>query len=255
METDIMYLENVTLDYSGFKALNNVNFFVKINELRFLIGPNGAGKTSLLDVICGKSRPTSGRVFFRDKLNLLKLKPDQINRAGISRKFQAPSIFSNLTVHENMELSLTKNRGIFESILHKLDSEDEDKINTILCKVNLEQKKSWQAGSLAHGEKQWLELAMAFVQDPQLLLVDEPVAGMTGNERDKTGDILTEIAKTRSVIVVEHDMNFVEKFSSVVTVLHEGRIISEGSFEKIRQDPYVIDVYLGRDGGKTDAGN
>jgi urea transport system ATP-binding protein len=253
MKNQVMYIEGISVDFNGFKALNNVNMFVNNGELRFLIGPNGAGKTTLLDVICGKVRPSSGRVYFKDNIDILCMKPNKICKSGISRKFQAPSIFSNLTVYENMDLALAKNREIFTSLFHNKSKEDEDKIKEALENIRLYGKKNDLAGSLAHGEKQWLEIAMTIIQDPLLLLVDEPVAGMTGKEREYTGVILQEISKKRSVIVVEHDMNFVEMFSNAVTVLHEGRILCEGTFNEIKNDPYVIEVYLGRDGGKINA--
>ena len=253
MKNGVMNIENVSVDFNGFKALSEVNMFIDKNELRFLIGPNGAGKTTLLDIMCGKLKPSSGNVFFNGRTNIISLAPHKICKAGISRKFQAPSIFGNLTVYENMELSLTKNREIISSLFHKIGKNEKEKIMTILERVKLDEKKGMNAGSLAHGEKQWLEIAMTIIQDPYLLLVDEPVAGMTGKEREYTGIILQEVARTSSVIVVEHDMNFVENFSRNVTVLHEGRILCEGTFEEIKKDPYVIEVYLGRDGGKVNA--
>jgi urea transport system ATP-binding protein len=255
MKNEVMYIESISVEFNGFKALNKVNMFVNNGELRFLIGPNGAGKTTLLDVICGKVKPSSGRVYFKDNIDVLAMTPNKICKAGISRKFQAPSIFGNLTVYENMELALAKSREVFTSLFHKLTREDNDKIDETLKSVNLVEKKKDFAGSLAHGEKQWLEIAMTIIQDPLLLLVDEPVAGMTGKEREYTGVILQEISKKRSVIVVEHDMNFVEMFSNAVTVLHEGRILCEGTFDEIKNDPYVIEVYLGRDGGKVNVKN
>ncbi len=247
---DLIYLEGVTVDFDGYKAMTNVDFIVNEGEIRFLIGPNGAGKTTLLDVICGKVKPVSGRVIYDFETDLLKLSESEIVKKGISRKFQAPSVFENLTVFENMELAYTRNRGVFSTLFHKLTQNDRDLIHDILKRIGLETKTDKRAGSLAHGEKQWLELSMTLIQEPKLLLVDEPVAGMTASERQKTGELLTEIAKERSVIIVEHDMSFVEEFSSKITVLHEGQIICEGNYEKIRNDPVVIDVYLGREGGK-----
>jgi len=248
MAGTIIYIENATVDFSGFMALNSVNFFVDTGELRFLIGPNGAGKTTLLDVICGKVRPVSGKVIFEDNVDICRLSEHMIARQGISRKFQAPSVFGNLTVYENMELSLTTHRGFFSSLFHKMSTEDEQKIFSVLKMVGLDEKSKERAGALSHGQKQWLELAMTIIQEPRLLLVDEPVAGMTGNERMRTGEILLEIAGTRSVLVVEHDMNFVKQFAKKVTVLHEGRVLCEGTFDRVKNDPVVIDVYLGRGG-------
>lgn len=252
MADTIIYMENVTVDFSGFKALKEVSFYVDRGELRFLIGPNGAGKTTLLDVICGKVKPEKGRVIFGDSLDICRLSEYRIARAGISRKFQTPSVFSNLTVFENMEIALKKNTGVLSSLLHSLNSTDTDRIFSVLKKVGLKEKSGQKAGFLSHGEKQWLELAMTIMQEPKLLLVDEPVAGMTGRERIRTGEILMEIANDRSVIVVEHDMNFVQRFARKVTVLHEGQIICEGSFDRVKNDPVVIDVYLGR-GGEVDS--
>ena len=250
MKTDLIYIEGVTVNFNGFKALNNVNFVVHKGELRFLIGPNGAGKTTLLDVMCGKVRPVSGKVYFNNTIDVLTLNEYMITRNGISRKFQTPSVFENLSVFENMEIALKIDKQIFSSLFYKATQIENEKIYSILKKVGLEEKTTQKARTLAHGEKQWLELAMTLIQDPKLLLVDEPVAGMTCKEREKTGKMLTEIAKERSVIIVEHDMNFVEQFSNIITVLHEGRILCEGNFDKIKNDSIVIEVYLGREGGK-----
>jgi urea transport system ATP-binding protein len=244
----IIYMEDVTVDFSGFKALNKVNFYMDRGELRFLIGPNGAGKTTLLDVICGKTKPTDGRVVFRDGINIRGLSEYKIARCGVSRKFQTPSIFENLTVFENMELSLRNRGGIIASFFSSLRKEDFERIHSVLKTTDLHEKGDQKAGSLSHGEKQWLEIGMTIMQDPELLLVDEPVAGMTGKERTRTGEMLMEIARDRSVLVVEHDMNFVKRFAKTVTVLHEGRLLCEGTFEKVQNDPVVIDVYLGRGG-------
>lgn len=248
MAGTIIYMEDVTVSFSGFKALNKVNFFVGSGELRFLIGPNGAGKTTLLDTICGKVKPEYGRLIFSDKVDLARLSEHKIARCGISRKFQAPSVFAYLTVFENMELSLGKDRGVLSSLLRSIKSEDRERIYSTLERVDLKEKAHQEAKSLSHGQKQWLELAMTILQDPVLLLVDEPVAGMTGRERNRTGEILLEIAMDRSVLVVEHDMNFVKRFAKTVTVLHAGSVICEGSFEHVKNDPLVIDVYLGRGG-------
>ncbi|MBN2739148.1 MAG: urea ABC transporter ATP-binding protein UrtD [Spirochaetales bacterium] len=252
MKNDVLYMEAVSVSFDGFKALNNVNLFIKQRELRFLIGPNGAGKTTLLDVICGKTKPDMGRVFYNEEFDLLRMKPSKICKAGISRKFQAPSVFGSLTVEENLRLSIPKNRELFSSFFDNQKGSIET-VDEVLETVGLTEKRNWLASQLAHGEKQWLEIGLTIIQKPKLLLVDEPVAGMTGGERDKTGILLTKIAKDCSVIVVEHDMKFVERFSSTVTVLHEGRVISDGSYEKVKKDPYVIDVYLGRDGGKHES--
>lgn len=246
MLDDIIYLEKITVDFDGFKALNNVNFFVNEGDLHFLIGPNGAGKTTLLDVICGKTQPTEGRLFFKQDQNLLNLKPHQISTLGISRKFQAPSIFSDLTVYENLELAGNPAKGFFSSLTTKISGAEKDRIQEVLEKVRLPEERHIRAGDLAHGKKQWLELGMTIVQKPELLLVDEPVAGMTGQERDLTGRILADIAETSTVVVVEHDMKFVKEFSHHVTVLHDGSVLCQGTFDQVSKDPTVIDVYLGR---------
>ncbi|MCL4496853.1 MAG: urea ABC transporter ATP-binding protein UrtD [Deltaproteobacteria bacterium] len=246
MAGTILYGENITVDFNGFKALNGVSLYVDERELRFLIGPNGAGKTTLLDVICGKVRPVSGSITFEENIELLGLKEYQRARIGVARKFQTPSIFEQLTVIENMIIAHKKNKGVFSSIFNKIDRKSENDIYEVMEKINLIDKKLQYAGLLSHGEKQWLEIGMTMLQSPKLLLVDEPVAGMTGMERDKTGELLKSLAKDMSVLIVEHDMNFVEKFGERVTVLHEGSILCEGSFEYVRNDQTVIDVYLGR---------
>lgn len=252
MKNDVLYMEAVCVNFDGFKAINNVNLFIKQKELRFLIGPNGAGKTTLLDVVCGKIKPDNGRAYFDGQMDIVKMKPSAICRAGISRKFQAPSVFGSLTVEENLRLALPHKRELFSSFFDSLDKNNE-KINEVLSTIDLKDKQDLQASQLSHGEKQWLEIGLAIIQNPKLLLVDEPVAGMTGAERDKTGKLLQRISEKCSVIVVEHDMKFVENYSSMVTVLHEGRVICDGTYEKVKKDPYVIDVYLGRDGGKYES--
>ena len=251
MINDILYVESVTVDFDGFKALDHVNLIVRTGELRFLIGPNGAGKTTLLDVICGKVKPIAGRVQFANQVDLLAHDQDAIARMGISRKFQTPSVFDSLTVAENMELAAEVPRGFLAATFHQRQGSvtARERINRVLEMVGLIDQRHGVAGTLAHGEKQWLELGMAIVQDPELLLVDEPVAGMTAGERERTGSILEAIAEQRSVVVVEHDMQFVSRFSSLVTVLHAGRVICEGDFDTVKNDPTVIDVYLGRGAG------
>lgn len=254
MAKTIVQAEGVSVDFSGFKALDGVNFSMEAGELRFLIGPNGAGKTTLLDVICGKVKPTAGSLLFREDVDLRGMSEFKIARCGISRKFQTPSVFENLTVFENMELSLKGGRGLLSSF-KKHSGSVLDRIHGVLRMVELEERSATKAGDLSHGEKQWLEIAMTISQEPALLLVDEPVAGMTGRERSKTGAILMETAKERSVLVVEHDMNFVKRFAQTVTVLHEGRILCEGTFEEVGNDPTVIDVYLGRGGEAQENGH
>jgi len=249
MSPDILYLEAVTVDFNGFKALNAVNFIMDRGELRFLIGPNGAGKTTLLDVICRKVSPQTGRVVFDGEIELGRRSVHETARLGISRKFQAPSVFANLTVRENMELAYPRNREVFSSLFHKLAPGEDDEIDAVLERVGLFGRANDVAARLSHGQKQWLEIALTLLQRPKLLLVDEPVAGMTGQERVRTGEMLQSIARETSVLVVEHDMHFVKTFSHLVTCLHEGRVLSEGSFDKVSTDPSVVEVYLGR-GGK-----
>jgi urea transport system ATP-binding protein len=246
MAVTIIYLEDVTVDFNGFKALHGVNFFVDYGELRVLIGPNGAGKTTLLDVICGWVKPESGRVLYGEGKDIQRLTEHKIARLGISRKFQTPSVFVNLTLFENIELSLRRGEGFWGTLSSSLNGDDRDRIFSILNMIGLADKSSERAGSLSHGEKQWLELGMNIVVQPSLLLVDEPVAGMTGREREKTGELLQAIAKDRSVLIVEHDMEFVRQIAKKVTVLHEGSVLCEGSMERIQNDPTVIEVYLGR---------
>lgn len=251
MRRSIIYLEGISVDFDGFKAIDRLSSYVEYGELRFLIGPNGAGKTTLLDVICGRVKPDSGRVIFKEDIDICKKQEHEIVRIGISRKFQTPAVFAHLTVFENLELSLRQNRGVFASLFAKLTPGDEDAIYSNLKTIGLEQKGLFKAGSLAHGEKQWLEIGMLLMQDPELLLLDEPVAGMTKKETEKTGEILQSIAKNRSVLVVEHDMEFVRNFAKKVTVMHEGKILCEGNVDKVQNDPTVIEVYLGRGRGKN----
>ena len=250
---DILYAESVTVDFDGFRALDHVNLIVRKGELRFLIGPNGAGKTTLLDVICGKVKPMEGRVQFANEIDLLAHDQHAIARLGISRKFQAPSVFDSLTVQQNMTLAAEVPSGFVATTFHREGRAAQRRIGEVLEMVGLTDKRGVVAGTLAHGEKQWLELGMTIVRDPELLLVDEPVAGMTAGERERTGEILEAIASERSVVVVEHDMRFVSRFSRLVTVLHAGRVICEGDFATVKSDPTVIDVYLGRDPGGEDA--
>jgi urea transport system ATP-binding protein len=243
----IIYLEGVTVDYDGFKALNNLNFIVNYNELRVVIGPNGAGKTTLLDVISGKTRPAKGRVIFGKDTDLIGLKEHEITTLGIGRKFQAPSIYSNLTVWENLDLSLRRpSKGVMATLLGKSSTHERDRIHDALSMINLSDKESQRAGSLSHGEKQWLEIGMVILQDPSLLLVDEPVAGMTDKETEQTGVLLQALAEQHAIVVIEHDMEFVRQIARTVTVLHEGTVICEGPVDKVQSDPRVVEIYLGR---------
>jgi urea transport system ATP-binding protein len=226
--------------------------YVDHGELRALIGPNGAGKTTLLDVICGKVKPDEGRVIFGDNADLTALAEHQIAMLGIGRKFQTPAVFRHLTLGDNLALALPQRRGVMATLFGSLTVAQRDAINDTLETLSLLDKASQQAGALSHGEMQWLEIGMVMIQDAALLLLDEPVAGMTGEEREKTGDLLQRLAKEHAVLVVEHDMEFVRQTAHKVTVLHEGAVLCEGSVEHVQRDPRVIEVYLGR-GYQADA--
>ncbi len=243
----IIYLEGVVVDYDGFKALNNLNFIVSYNELRVVIGPNGAGKTTLLDVICGKTRPVAGRVIFGKDTELIGKREDEIVKLGIGRKFQAPSIYGNLTVWENLDLSLKRNsKGVFATLFSRSTAEERRRIEETLEIIGLREHPHRRAGSLSHGQKQWLEIGMVILQDPSLLLVDEPVAGMTDKETEQTGRLLQALAEKHAVVVIEHDMEFVRQIARTVTVLHEGTVICEGTVDKVQADDRVREIYLGR---------
>ncbi|MGR3179370.1 MAG: urea ABC transporter ATP-binding protein UrtD [Candidatus Anammoxibacter sp.] len=252
----VLYLENVTVSFDGFLALKDLNFVMDYGELRVVIGPNGAGKSTMLDVICGMTRPVKGRVIFgKEELNITKMSEHGIVNHGIGRKFQTPSLFTNLTVHENFELSLRKKRGVFSTLFAKMTTEDDDTIHSILKMVELVEKTHERAGSLSHGEKQWVELGMVLAQDPQVLLLDEPVAGMSIEETNETAKIINKIAEgldNKSIIVIDHDMDFVEKIARKVTVLHNGTLLCEGTFKEIQNDERVINEYLGREQTKGD---
>jgi urea transport system ATP-binding protein len=250
----IIYLEDVTVNYDGFKALSRLNFFMDRRELRVVIGPNGAGKTTLLDVISGRVKPEGGRVIFGHETDLLPLRENDIAHLGVGRKFQTPSVFVNLTVWDNVELSLRRaSKGVFAALRRHDPPEERDRIAETLEKVQLAAKADAPAGALAHGEKQWLEIGMVIAQDPELLLVDEPVAGMTDEETARTGELLESIAADRSVLVIEHDMEFVRQIARKVTVLHQGTVLCEGPVEQVQNDPRVLEVYLGRRREAADA--
>jgi urea transport system ATP-binding protein len=242
----IIYLENVTVDYDGFKALRGLNFFMDRRELRVVIGPNGAGKTTLLDVISGRVKPLSGRVIFGHHTDLITLAENEIAALGIGRKFQTPSVFPNLTVRDNVELSLRRpSKGVFAALLDRTEPGERARIEDVLETVGLAAESRRLAGALSHGQKQWLEIGMVMAQDPDLLLVDEPVAGMTDDETARTGELLQAIAADRSVLVIEHDMDFVRQIARKVTVLHQGSVLCEGPVEAVQDDPRVLEVYLG----------
>ena len=244
LREEILRVEAVTVSFDGFKAVDALNLTVERNELRVIIGPNGAGKTTLLDMICGKTKPTSGRVMFNG-LDLTRMSEHRIVRAGVGRKFQTPSVYEDLTVFENFEISLPRMHGLFQSLTFRRTAEVRERIDAMAAEVFLRDQLGRRAGQLSHGQKQWLEIGMLLMQEPELLLLDEPVAGMSPREREQTGDLLSRIAKGKSVVVIEHDMDFVKRIAHKVTVLHQGRLLSEGSAAEVQSDRRVIDVYLG----------
>ncbi len=241
----LLYLEDVSVSFDGFKALNNLNLDVGSNEMRAVIGPNGAGKTTMMDVITGKTRPDEGRVSFRDHA-LTSMDEVAIANIGIGRKFQKPTVFESHSVWDNLELAMTANRSTFASLYWKLTADQRDNIQSTLERINLVPSSQNLAGSLSHGQKQWLEIGMLLMQQPELLLVDEPVAGMTDAETEKTAALLRDIAKGSAVVVVEHDMDFIRALDVRVTVLHEGSVLAEGSLDSVQNNQRVIEVYLGR---------
>ncbi|MFL5333745.1 MAG: urea ABC transporter ATP-binding protein UrtD [Geminicoccaceae bacterium] len=242
----ILYLDGVSVSFDGFKALNDLSLYLDKGEMRAIIGPNGAGKTTMMDVITGKTRPDKGTVLFREDIDLTRHDESDIARLGIGRKFQKPTVFESHTVWTNLELALNGERELFRSLFFDLAAAQRDRIGQVLRIVRLEDAARGLAGELSHGQKQWLEIGMLLVQDPELLLVDEPVAGMTDAETEATGELLREISRSHSVVVVEHDMEFVRGLGSKVTVLHEGSVLAEGSLEQVQNDQRVIEVYLGR---------
>ena len=242
----VLESKKITVEFSGFKAISNLDFKVTNNKVHFLIGPNGAGKTTLLDVICGKTQVSQGKVVYMEDQNLVKLKDFKIVHIGISRKFQTPSIFQNLTVYENLIIALKQDKGLWATITAKITKNQQKDIEEMLHLIGLIDEKDQEAGALSHGQKQWLEIAMVLLQDPGLVLLDEPIAGMSKVERLKTGEMIREIAKDRTVLIVEHDMDFVKEYADIVTVMHEGQLLCQGSMEEIQNDPRVREVYLGR---------
>jgi urea transport system ATP-binding protein len=242
----ILYLEGVTVSFDGFRALNDLSLTLDDGELRCIIGPNGAGKTTMMDVITGKTRPDTGRVFFGQTIDLTRLAESQIAQAGIGRKFQRPTVFETMTVFENMELALKTDKRGWASLRATLDSEQLGRIESILEMTNLRGEVDRIAGTLSHGQKQWLEIGMLLSQEPRVVLLDEPVAGMTDAETDKTAELCLQLEKKHTVVVVEHDMEFVAKIARKVTVLCEGSVLAEGAMDVVRNDPRVIEVYLGR---------
>jgi urea transport system ATP-binding protein len=243
----ILYIEGLTVSFDGFKALNDLNLYINDGELRCLIGANGAGKTTLMDVITGKTPCDSGSAYFGQHINLLEKSEAEIAQLGIGRKFQKPSVFEALSVFENLELALKMTKRVLPTLKAKLSSEQLDRIAEILTTIGLVEQSSMAAGSLSHGQKQWLEIGMLLAADPRVLLVDEPVAGMTAQETERTAELLTSLAGEHTVVVVEHDMEFVRSIAREVTVLHQGSVLAEGSMEEVQNDPDVIRVYLGED--------
>ncbi len=242
----ILYLDGVSVSFDGFKAINTLSLVIAPGELRTIIGPNGAGKTTMMDIITGKTRPDTGEVLFDGNHDLTKLDEAAIATLGIGRKFQKPTVFETLTVFENLELALSGVRDTFRVLLATLTGEQRDRIDGVLRIIRLQDRAHLPAGALSHGQKQWLEIGMLLAQDPRLMMLDEPVAGMTDAETEQTAELLREIVKERSVIVVEHDMEFVRALASKVTVLHEGSVLAEGPLETVQADQRVIEVYLGR---------
>jgi urea transport system ATP-binding protein len=242
----ILSLEGVNKTFDGFKAINDLNLYMDEGELRVIIGPNGAGKSTMLDIITGRTRPDKGKVEFGRGTDLTKLNEYQINRLGIGRKFQTPSVYVAHTVFENIWLSLEGTRTVWSTLFSRISSTQRDRIDEVLKTVGLLEKSSTKAGNLSHGQKQWLEIGMLLAQNPKLLLVDEPAAGMTDEETHKTGELLMSLAGKHSIIVIEHDMVFVRQIARTVTVLHQGHVLCEGTVDEVQADERVIEVYLGR---------
>ena len=241
----ILYLEDISVSFDGFRAINNLNLYIDDGELRCIIGPNGAGKTTMMDIITGKTAPDSGSAWFGSGINLLKLNEPQIAEAGIGRKFQKPTVFEELRVHENLELAMAGRKTVWPILTAKLSSAQQDQINETIKLIGLAHAPKMKAGALSHGQKQWLEIGMLLMQNPKLLLIDEPVAGMTQQEMERTAELLTSLAGPHSVVVVEHDMDFIRSIARKVSVLHQGSILAEGSMDEVQNDQKVIEVYLG----------
>jgi urea transport system ATP-binding protein len=240
----LLEIDSLTVSFDGFKAVNDLSLYVDKNEIRVIIGPNGAGKTTVLDLICGRTRATSGSIRFKGQ-ELTKLSENKIVLAGVGRKFQTPSIYDDLTVFENLEISYPRGRSVFGALAFRRDPDVIARIEEIAETIFLRSRLHERAEYLSHGQKQWLEIGMLLIQDPELLMLDEPVAGMSVAERVKTAELLNRIIQDRSVLVIEHDMKFVEDIAHRVTVLHQGRVLSEGSMEHVKSDPKVVEVYLG----------
>ena len=243
----LLEVSGVSVSFDGFRAINNLSIAIGEPELRAVIGPNGAGKTTFMDIVTGKTKPDSGRVIWGERgIDLLKLSESQIAKAGIGRKFQKPTVFEDQSVRDNLAMALANKRGPFSVLLWKATDTDRARIIELAEEVGLSDRLDHRAGDLSHGQKQWLEIGMLLAQDPRLLLVDEPAAGMTPAEREHTTDLLKRAAKTRAVMVIEHDMEFIRRLECRVTVLHEGAVLAEGSLDHVTRNQQVIDVYLGR---------
>ncbi|MFP3643407.1 urea ABC transporter ATP-binding protein UrtD [Paraburkholderia sp. SIMBA_054] len=240
----LLAIEDLTVSFDGFKAIDSLNLYLERGELRVVIGPNGAGKTTLLDLICGRTRETGGSIKFRNE-EITRLAEYRRVRKGIGRKFQTPSIYENLTVAQNLEVSFPRGRSVFGALAYKQGSEVADRVQAVAQDIGLAQTLDLEAGLLSHGQKQWLEIGMLLMQDPELLMLDEPIAGMSAREREITAELLDRICRNRSMIVIEHDMAFVERIAHTVTVMHQGKILAEGPMAQVQADPRVIDVYLG----------
>jgi urea transport system ATP-binding protein len=242
----VLYLDDISVSFDGFKALDGLSLAIDAGELRCVIGPNGAGKTTMMDVITGKTRPDKGRAFFGQTIDLRRLTEAQIAHAGIGRKFQKPTIFENHTVFENLELAMKADKRVRRTLFARLASAERDRIAATLERIRLATDADRAAGLLSHGQKQWLEIGMLLMQEPKLLLLDEPVAGMSDEETERTAELFLSLAGEHSLVVVEHDMAFIAKIARTVTVLHEGRVLAEGAMEQVQNDPRVVEVYLGR---------
>ena len=242
----VLYLEDISVSFDGFKALDKLSLAIDAGELRCVIGPNGAGKTTMMDVITGKTRPDTGTAFFGQTIDLTRLTEAQIAQAGIGRKFQKPSVFEHHSVFENLELAMKADKRVRATLFGKLRSEDRDRIAAMLARIRLTDSADRPAGLLSHGQKQWLEIGMLLMQEPKLLLLDEPVAGMSDEETERTAELFLSLAGSHSLVVVEHDMTFIGQIARKVTVLHEGSVLAEGTLPEVKEDARVVEVYLGR---------
>ena len=245
-QSHALYMDGISVSFDGFKAINQLSMVIEPGEMRAIIGPNGAGKTTMMDIITGKTKPDTGTVLFKNEYDLSQYDESEIANLGIGRKFQKPSVIESLTVYENLELSLQGGRGIWQSLFHKLSAQQAEEIEGVLDLIALNEQAYSSAANLSHGQKQWLEIGMLLAQKPELLLIDEPAAGMTDEETMKTAELFKTLAKSHSLMVVEHDMDFIAALDCKVSVLHEGSVLAEGSLDTVQNNPKVIEVYLGR---------